>query len=90
MEEPIKKKNNGCLFSIIMIVLIGFVIFSSKDNDSSSNNSYVKPYNTRTGKFVKGHVRKSVSTSPNALKKRNYSKGYYYRNKYRYRKTKKD
>jgi len=88
--EPIKKKNSGCLFSILMMVLIGIVILSNKDNEPSSNNSYVKPYHTRSGKFVKGHVRKSVSTSPNAYKKRIYSKGYYQRNKFRYRKTKKE
>jgi hypothetical protein len=89
MELP-KRKNSNALFTILMIAIIGFVIVvSSKGSDTGSNNSYVKPYHTRTGKFVKGHVRKSVSTSPNAVKKRNYSKGYYYRNKFRYRKTKK-
>jgi hypothetical protein len=74
-----------------MIVIIGFVIsISNKENKAGSTNSYVKPYHTRAGKMVKGHVRKAVSTSPNAIKKQNYSKGYYSRHKYRYHKTKKE
>jgi hypothetical protein len=67
-----------------------YVVASGGITKSSSSNTYVKPYHTRTGKMVKGHVRKSVSTSQNAVKLRNYSKGYYQRNKYRYRKAKKE
>jgi hypothetical protein len=90
MEQP-KRKNDSSLFSIIMMVIIVMVVVISGNNtESNSSNSYVKPYHTRTGKFVKGHVRKSTSTSPNAVKRQNYSKGYYQRHKSRYTKSKKE
>ena len=79
MEQP-KRKNDSCLFTVIMMGIIIFIIsISSNKTESGSSNSYVKPHVTRTGKFVKGHVRKSVSTNPNAIKRQNYSKGYYQR-----------
>lgn len=40
--------------------------------------------------MIKGHVRKNVSTSPNAVKKQNYGKVYYNLHKYRYHKSKKE
>lgn len=90
MEQP-KRKNDSCLFSLIMMAIIIFIItISGGKTESGSSNSYVKPHVTRTGKFVKGHVRKSVSTSPNAVKRQNYSKGYYQRHKSRYTKSKKE
>ena len=90
MEQP-KRKNDSCLFTVIMMGIIIFIIsISSNKTESGSSNSYVKPHVTRTGKFVKGHVRKSVSTSPNAVKRQNYSKGYYQRHKSRYTKSKKE
>ena len=83
MEQP-KRKNDSFLFTIIMMgIIIFFISISSNKTESSISNSYVKPYHTRTGKLVKGHVRKSVSTNPNAVKKQNYSKGYYQRHKSR-------
>jgi hypothetical protein len=89
--EQQKRKNDSCLFSVIMMGVIIFVIVISEGKiESGSSNSYVKPHVTRTGKLVKGHVRKSVSTSPNAVKRQNYSKGYYERHKSRYRKSKKE
>ena len=90
MEQP-KRENDSCLFSIIMMGIIIFVItISGAKIESGSSNSYVKTHVTRTGKFVKGHVRKSVSTNPYAVKKQNYSKGYYQRHKSRYTKSKKE
>ena len=90
MEHP-KKKNGNFLFYIFMMGIVALVVaISGKHTDSGSSNEYVEPYHTRSGKFVKGHVRKSVSTSPNAVKKQNYSKGYYQRHKSRYTKSKKD
>ncbi len=90
MKQP-KRKNDSLLFIIIMMgIIIFFIYISSNKTESGSSNSYVKPYHTRTGKFVKGHVRKSVSTSPNAVKRQNYSKGYYQRHKSRYTKSKKE
>lgn len=90
MEQP-KQKNNSCLFSLIMMGIIVFVVaISGGKIESGSSNTYVKPHVTRTGKFIKGHVRKSISTSPNAVKRQNYSKGYYQRHKSRYTKSKKE
>lgn len=89
MEQP-KRKNDSCLFSVIMMGVIIFVISISNNKTESGTSSYVKPHVTRTGKFVKGHVRKSVNTSPNAVKRQNYSKGYYQRHKSRYTKSKKE
>jgi flagellar basal body-associated protein FliL len=90
MEQPKRKNNNGLFIFLMMAVIMLYVVASGGITKSSSSNTYVKPYHTRTGKMVKGHVRKSVSTSPNAVKSRNYSKGYYKRHKYRYRKAKKE
>ena len=90
MEQP-KRNSDNSLFSILIVGIIMFVVFVSGDfTKSESSNSYVKPYHTRTGKLVKAHVRKSVSSSPNAVKKQNYSKGYYQRHKSRYTKSKKE
>jgi hypothetical protein len=90
MDQP-KRNNDNSLFSIIIVVIIMFVVLVSGNfTKSGSSNSYVKPYHTRTGKLVKAHVRKSTSTSPNAVKKQNYSKGYYQRHKSRYTKSKKE
>ena len=90
MEQP-KRNSDNSLFSILIVGIIMFVVFVSGNfTKSDSSNSYVKPYHTRTGRLVKGHVRKSLSTSPNAVKRQNYSKAYYQRHKYRYTKSKKD
>ena len=90
MEQPKRNKDNS-LFSILVVGIIMFVVFVSGNfTKSGSSNSYVKPYHTRTGRLVKGHVRKSVSISPNAVKRQNYSKGYYQRHKSRYTKSKKE
>ena len=90
MEQPKRNKDNS-LFSILVVGIIMFVVFVSGNfTKSGSSNSYVKPYHTRTGRLVKAHLRKSVSTSPNAVKRQNYSKGYYQRHKSRYTKSKKE
>jgi hypothetical protein len=89
MEQP-KRNNDNSLFSIIIVGIIAFVVFISGNySKSETSNSYVKPYHTRTGRLVKGHIRKNISTSPNAVKRQNYSKGYYQRHKSRYTKSKK-
>ena len=89
--EQLKRNNDNSWFSIIIVGIIVFVIIVSGNYaESGSSNSYVKPYHTRSGRLVKAHVRKSVSISPEAVKKQNYSKGYYSRHKYRYTKLKKE
>jgi hypothetical protein len=90
MEQPTRKNNNSIFTFLMMAVIVLYVVVSGNSFKSSSSNSYVKPYHTRAGKMVKGHVRKSGSTSPNAFKRQQYSKGYHYLHKYRYRKTKKE
>ena len=90
MKQP-KKNNYNSLFSILIVGIIAFVVFISGNySKTETSNSFVKPYHTRTGKLVKGHVRKSISTSPNAVKSQNYSKGYYQRHKSRYTKSKQE
>ena len=90
MDQP-KRNNDNSLFSIIIVVIIMFVVLVSGNfTKSEPSNSYVKPYHTRTVRLVKAHVRKSFSTSPNAVKRQNYSKGYYQRHKSRYTKSKKE
>ena len=89
--EQSKRNNDNSLFSIIIVGIIVIVVFVSGNfTKSGSSNSYVKPYHTRTGRLVKGHARKNISTSPNAVKRQNYSKGYYQRHKSRYTKSKKE
>ena len=89
MEQP-KRKNNSFLYSSIMMgIIVLYVFLTGNVTQSGSANSYVKPHHTRTGKLVKGHSRKSVSISPKAVKSQNYSKGYYYRHKYRKSNSKK-
>jgi hypothetical protein len=50
---------------------------SSSSSDDNDGYKYVAPYITRTGKYVKGHVRKPVSTDPNAYKNQARSRYYY-------------
>ena len=73
-----------------MGIIIFIITISGGKIESGSSNTYVKPHVTRTGKIVKGHVRKSVSTNPNAVKRQKSSKGYYQRHKSRYTKSKKE
>ena len=73
-----------------MGIIIFVIAISGGKIESGTSNAYVKPHVTRTGKLVKGHVCKSVSTSPNAVKRQNYSKSYYERHKSRYQKSKKE
>jgi hypothetical protein len=56
-------------------VKINFSTESS--NEDNSGYKYIEPHITRTGKFVKGHIRKPVSTNKNAYKNRARSRYYY-------------
>lgn len=88
MEQPKRNKDNS-LFSILVVGIIAFVVFISGNySKTETSNIYVKPYHTRTGRLVKAHARKSVSISPNAVKRQNYSKAYYQRHKSRYTNSK--
>ncbi len=71
----------------LLLLFFIFFVISCTDNEDGGG-TYVKPSVDYKGKFRKGHVRKSVSTSPNAIKNRNRSK-YYYETRGKYRKRKK-
>ena len=66
----------------LFVVNIQCVIYAQR------KSSYVKTYMTRNGRVVKGHFRKSFSTSPNAFKNRAKSQ-YYYHTKGKYTRRKK-
>ena len=73
----------------LFFFIFPFLLFSCRNDEKSEKNStYVKPSIDYKGKFRKGHVRKSVSNSPNAIKNRKRSK-YYYETRGKYRKRKK-
>lgn len=82
--EHTKTKKSGSLSYVLFIIIVGSLFYFS---GSKSNSSYVEPYVTKSGKIVKGHVRKKTSISKNAVTKKNYSKAYYSRNKYRIKKN---
>lgn len=82
--EHTKTKKSGSLSYVLFIIIVGLFFYFS---GSKSNSSYVAPYATKSGKLVKGHVRKKTSISKNAVAKQNYSKAYYSRNKYRIKKN---
>ncbi len=85
--EQTKTKKSGTLSYVLFIIIVGsFFYFSG----SKSNSSYVEPYVTKSGKLVKGHVRKKTSISKNAVAKQNYSRAYYSRNKYRIKKNRQE
>ena len=75
------------LISIILLMLI--LGCQSSDNKSQTNGGsvYVEPSIDKNGKFRKGHVRKSVSTSKDAIKNQNRSR-YYYQTRGKYRRKK--
>ena len=79
-----RKNKSGSLSYVLFIIIVGLFFYFS---GSKSNSSYVEPYVTKSGKLVKGHVRKKTSISKNAVAKQHYSKAYYSRNKYRIKKN---
>lgn len=74
---------------IILLFLLNLISCTDTAEDSKGG-TYVKPSVDYKGKVRRGHVRKPVSTSKNAIKNRNRSK-YYYETRGKYRKkSKKD
>jgi len=80
-------------FSVMRLIAIIFLMFifgchtSENQNESDAGSVYVKPSIDKNGKFRKGHVRKSVSTSKDAIKNQNRSR-YYYQTRGKYRRKK--
>ena len=76
------------LVQLILVFSIGFIGLTVPSCDlkrsDSAGGTYVKPTITRTGKFRKGYVRKSVSTNKNAIRNQNRSR-YYYQTRGKYR-----
>ena len=60
---------------------------TSTDKVGNAGLTYVKPFVDRRGRYHKGHVRKSVSTSKHALKNQARSR-YYYHTRGKYRRSK--
>jgi hypothetical protein len=75
------------LISIIFCILIFGCHSSDKQNHSKSGSVYVEPSIDKNGKFRKGHVRKSVSTSKDAMKNQNRNR-YYHQTRGKYRRKK--
>ena len=69
----------------LLFLLPFLLLFSSCDlQETGRSSTYVKPSVDKNGRLRKGHVRKSVSTSKNAVKNQNRSRYYYHtRGKYR-------
>ena len=82
--EHTKTKKSGSFSYVLFIVIVGLFFYFL---GGKSNSSYVAPHVTKSGKLVKGHVRKKTSIRKNAVAKQNYSKAYYSRNKYRIKKN---
>jgi len=75
------------LISIILLMLIFGCQSSDYKNQSNGGSVYVEPSIDKNGKCRKGHVRKSVSTSKDAIKNQNRSR-YYYQTRGKYRRKK--
>jgi hypothetical protein len=60
---------------------------SENKNQSNEGSVYVKPSIDKNGKYRNGHIRKSVSTSKDAIKNQNRSR-YYYQTRGKYRRKK--
>lgn len=90
------RTSRGCLVSLLYVILFPILLFfiigfgGCLDIDTKTKNTvYVSPSINYKGKFRKGYVRKSVSTSKNAIKNENRSR-YYYHTRGKYRRKSKD
>lgn len=79
-----KNTKTYCVF----LIILAFLLQTQSGLIAQRKPSYVKPYVTRTGKIVRGHYRKSYSTSPSVFKNRAKSR-YYYHTKGKYTRRKK-
>ena len=87
MKTPILSKK---IKKISLLLMVSFVLACSSDSSGIDEGTYVSPSIDAKGKYRKGHIRKSLSTSKNAYKNR-YKSKYYYQSKGKYRrKSRKD
>jgi hypothetical protein len=75
------------LISMMLLMLILGRQSSDNKNQSNGGSVYVEPSMGKNGKCRKGQVRKSVSTSKDAIKNQNRSR-YYYQTRGKYRRKK--
>jgi hypothetical protein len=73
----IKKMFSLLLKGIVALIIFVSVLALSTKRDKPSG-TYVKGSIDRKGHFRKAHYRKSVSSDPSAIKKRNASRKYYH------------
>lgn len=69
----------------IIIILLLLLPWHNPAKAQARKSTWVRPYTTRSGKYVSGHTRKGYSSSPYAYKRRAYNRAYYQRNKWRYK-----
>ncbi len=75
--------NNNTKTYFVYVLIFTFFFQIHYGLMAQRKSSYVKPYVTRSGKIVRGHYRKSYSTSPSVFKNRAKSR-YYYHTKGKY------
>jgi hypothetical protein len=89
------RTSRGCMLTLIwllglpVLILAAVLFLNSCSGDDVANGTYVKPSIDYKGKFRKGHVRKSVSTSKNAVNNQNRSR-YYHKTRGKYHRKSKD
>lgn len=72
------------IYALLAILLLVGCDAKPQNRKRASKALYVEPSIDRRGRFRKGHVRKPVSTSKDAIKNQNRSR-YYYQTKGKYR-----
>ena len=70
---------------LLFILPLLFLLSSCDLQETGGSSTYVKPSVDKNGRLRKGYVRKSVSSSKDAVKNQNRSR-YYYRTRGKYRK----
>ncbi len=75
--------NKNFKMKYVFLLIFTFLLQTQHGLMAQRKSSYIKPYVTRSGKIVRGHFRKSYSTSPSVFKNRAKSR-YYYHTKGKY------
>lgn len=70
---------------LLLAMLFFYILTRSCNSDTGTSATVVGPSVDKNGRFKKAHVRKDVSSNPNAVKMRNKSK-YYYNTRGKYHK----
>lgn len=84
------RTSRGCMVSILYLMIVPLIIIllaivgCGETGTQKRTSTYVSPSIDYKGKFRKGHVRKAVSTSKNAVRNQARSR-YYYQTRGKYR-----